>query len=111
MTTRHGQARPPRRAKAEAWAVAALEQSRGAHLMRIGATLGLEDLPRPLIVAHPGGAATRRPLEAATVAVGPEGGFAEDEIPPDTTRIGLGERILRVETAAIVAAALAIVAV
>jgi RsmE family RNA methyltransferase len=39
------------------------------------------------------------------VAIGPEGGFADDEIPPGVLRVGLGERVLRVETAAIAVAA------
>ena len=42
------------------------------------------------------------------VAIGPEAGFAEEEIPADALRFGLGGRILRVETAAIVAAAVAL---
>lgn len=35
LDTRHGEGRPPRAEKAAAWAVAALEQSRGTRLMAI----------------------------------------------------------------------------
>jgi len=40
------------------------------------------------------------------VIVGPEGGFDADEIPPTTTRVSLGDTILRAETATLVAATL-----
>ena len=51
-----------------------------------------------------------RPPEALTLAVGPEGGFAEAEV-ADAERAGslvasLGSNVLRTETAAVVAAAL-----
>jgi 16S rRNA (uracil1498-N3)-methyltransferase len=62
------------------------------------------------ILAHPGG----RPLSltsagAAIVAVGPEGGFQEDEVRAAVAAhweiVSLGPRILRIETAAIALAA------
>jgi 16S rRNA U1498 N3-methylase RsmE len=40
-----------------------------------------------------------------TVVIGPEGGWAPGEIPESVTRLDLGTTILRVETAALVAAA------
>jgi 16S rRNA (uracil1498-N3)-methyltransferase len=47
------------------------------------------------------------PLAAAEIAVGPEGGFAEDELEAfriaGFSRLGLGPRVLRTETAAIAA--------
>lgn len=50
---------------------------------------------------------TTVPLPAAEIAVGPEGGFAEDELEAfriaGYSRLGLGPRILRTETAAIAA--------
>ena len=40
------------------------------------------------------------------LCVGPEGGFAPDEFLEDVVRVRLGGNVLRVETAALVAAAL-----
>ena len=54
--------------------------------------------------AEPGGvevAAVHR-----TIVVGPEGGFAPDELDGSVSRVSLGESVLRAETAAIVAGAL-----
>ncbi|MDA0298404.1 MAG: RsmE family RNA methyltransferase [Actinobacteria bacterium] len=47
-------------------------------------------------------------VEAAhrTIVVGPEGGFAPDELDGSVSRVSLGESVLRAETAAIVAGAL-----
>ena len=55
-------------------------------------------------VAEPGG---RDPLDEpiTTVLIGPEGGFDRDELTDAVPKIELSARILRVETAAIVAAA------
>jgi 16S rRNA (uracil1498-N3)-methyltransferase len=113
LATRHGEGRSPRRAKAVAWATAGLEQSRGAHRTAVapdGVTLGLTELAArpdvPLLVAHPGGiplSKAARGLDTAVLAIGPEGGFAADEIPGEAVAVSLGERILRVETAAIAA--------
>ena len=41
-----------------------------------------------------------------TIVVGPEGGFAPDELDGSVSRVSLGESVLRAETAAIVAGAL-----
>lgn len=63
------------------------------------------------LIAHPG-AATRgfAPGTGATVAIGPEGGFTEQEVELALTngweQLSLGPRILRVETAALAAAVL-----
>lgn len=65
--------------------------------------------PRPaaevlpgVVLAEPGG----RPLGRCddTVAVGPEGGWSPDELAVGGDRVGLGPYVLRVETAAVVAA-------
>jgi len=70
-------------------------------------------------IAHPGGPSCRRLLaelplgerlpETVALAIGPEGGFTEGEIKRAATSgwrvVGLGPRILRVETAAIALAA------
>ena len=63
-----------------------------------------DSLPMPVAVAHPAGG----PWPAAspsTLLIGPEGGWSEDELDPEWTRVSLGTRILRAETAAVVAAA------
>ncbi|MBI3465408.1 MAG: 16S rRNA (uracil(1498)-N(3))-methyltransferase [Planctomycetes bacterium] len=72
-------------------------------------------------LAHPGGppaseVLTRTsPADSVWLAVGPEGGFTDSEIALARTAgwqtVGLGERILRVETAAIWLAALAAIAI
>ena len=102
-----------------------------------------EDLPALRLVAHPGqegqaeqtevqGGMLSRPFEVFAIqarssqgresmapggvalAVGPEGGFTEEEVALAAghgwRRVGLGRRVLRVETAALVLAALAGVA-
>jgi 16S rRNA (uracil1498-N3)-methyltransferase len=64
-------------------------------------------------LAHPGGEVFHgkaQPGKAIRVAIGPEGGFTDEEVRLGVAhgweRLSLGPRILRVETAAIVAAAL-----
>jgi 16S rRNA (uracil1498-N3)-methyltransferase len=100
----YGQGRLPSGDKMRAWAVSAMEQSRGSWLMRLDDELTkLADLDRPFAVCDPSGA--REVPDVRTVVVGPEGGWAPDEIPGDALLLALGATILRVETAAIVAAA------
>jgi 16S rRNA (uracil1498-N3)-methyltransferase len=71
-----------------------------------------DDLPRLRVLAHPGsaGAAWGAGKDCA-LAVGPEGGFTEEEVAlavgAGWQAVNLGPRILRVETAAMVMAALA----
>jgi 16S rRNA (uracil1498-N3)-methyltransferase len=73
------------------------------------------DLPQRRILAHPGGASKRgeadnAPRRDTVLAVGPEGGFTDDEVslPRDAgwRVLDLGPRILRIETAAIALAVL-----
>jgi 16S rRNA (uracil1498-N3)-methyltransferase len=60
-------------------------------------------------LAHPGGKAlcqlNHDPAAPTTLAIGPEGGFTEEEVTLGTENgwhmVGLGERILRIETAAL----------
>ncbi|HEY4606097.1 MAG TPA: 16S rRNA (uracil(1498)-N(3))-methyltransferase, partial [Acidimicrobiia bacterium] len=75
LETRHGRGRPPHDDKLRSWAVAALEQSRGAWLMET--SMGLVTFPslsRPFAVCDPGG--SRQVPRARTVVIGPEGGWA-----------------------------------
>jgi 16S rRNA (uracil1498-N3)-methyltransferase len=70
------------------------------------------DLPVRRLLAHPGGAAPVRGGGGdCAVAVGPEGGFTDAEEQAARAAgwqpVGLGPRLLRVETAALVLAALA----
>ncbi len=110
LDTVHGEGRPPPDAKARGWAEAALEQSRGAHLLDLGGPVGWSDLDGPVLVATPGAGPLRPLTGPATLAIGPEAGFAAGEVPAKSIAFGLGGRILRVETAAAVAAALALAA-
>lgn len=103
LTTRHGVRRVPPMKKQCSWAVSALEQSRGSWLMGVSDSfVEWDSLERPLAVCTPGGSGAGTGFR--TVAVGPEGGFGDDEVPADATAVGLGPTILRVETAAVVAA-------
>jgi 16S rRNA (uracil1498-N3)-methyltransferase len=104
LNTRHGKGRLVIPQKVFAWILAATEQSRGAWLME--ASPGLIDwaeLDGNLIVCDPAGGEALP--EGDTVVIGPEGGWAEDEIPSGMPRWSLGSTILRTETAALVAAA------
>jgi RsmE family RNA methyltransferase len=61
-------------------------------------------------VADPNGVALNAGVSLLTgvslVVVGPEGGFAEEELPAGVPRVQLGDTILRAETATLVAATL-----
>lgn len=104
LRSRHGKDRVANAAKVFGWIRAATEQSRGAWLMEASAELvELSDLEGSIVVCQPGGQSS--PGDADIVVIGPEGGFAEKEIPPDAALWDLGPTILRVETAAIVAVA------
>jgi 16S rRNA (uracil1498-N3)-methyltransferase len=70
------------------------------------------DLPARRFLAHPGGAEqaiANCKLEEVVAAVGPEGGFTDEEVAQAVAAgwqvVGLGPRILRVETATLVLAA------
>lgn len=108
LDSRFGSGHPRKPEKVRSWAISALEQSRGAHLLEVDGPTPWEALDRPLFVAHPGAASlAETPLPASpTVVVGPEGGFGPDEPPADATLVGLGPRTLRTETAAIAVASI-----
>ena len=104
LRTSHGTGRVATGAKQFSWVLAAVEQSRGAWLMETGDDLVTwEDLEAPLVVCDPSGDPGTPPV--ATVAIGPEGGWAEGEIPAGSALWSLGRNVLRVETAAVVAVA------
>jgi 16S rRNA (uracil1498-N3)-methyltransferase len=97
--------RPPRIDKATAWAREALEQSGGVWMMQIDDTVTpIADLEGTVLVADPEGAAAAPIRMDTTLIVGPEGGLTSTE--RAGTLVCLGDRILRVETAAIVGATL-----
>lgn len=103
IRTRHGEGRPPSEDKVAMWCRGALEQSRGAWLMRVSGPVSVTDLPEGTVFADAEGeriAVTGVPC----LAVGPEGGWAPDEIPAGAPTVSFGPSVLRVETAAIVAA-------
>ena len=102
LATSLGQARPPRVEKCTAWAIGALEQSRGAWLMEIDGPRRLSEVGRPL-VADPSGRTEWAP--GMTWCIGPEGGWADDELDPSLPTATLGTTVLRTETAALTAAA------
>ena len=104
IDTRHGEGRAAKGQKVFSWVLSAVEQSRGAWMLEIG--------DRPVPVASLGDAAIfcdpsgdeKTPDDASIVVIGPEGGFGDDEIPGSSAKWSLGPTVLRVETAAIVAA-------
>ncbi|HUG08940.1 MAG TPA: 16S rRNA (uracil(1498)-N(3))-methyltransferase [Acidimicrobiia bacterium] len=103
IETRHGKNRVANPSKVFGWVLSAVEQSKGAYLMETSDDLvALDELEGDLVFCHPGG--TERPGPASTVVIGPEGGFADDEIPAGSRLWDLGPTTLRVETAAIAAA-------
>lgn len=112
LRTAHTQGDPPRPEKCRSWAVAALQQSRGAHLLRVDGPIGWDGVPDDAWVAHPGASLTATALIGAltgspddiAIVIGPEGGFTDDEVPATLRHVSLGQRILRTDTAAVVAA-------
>lgn len=92
-----------KRKRLEKIAVAAAKQS-GAPVMTIGAEKRVDQLPADAWLASPAG--TERPVPGgACIVIGPEGGLTADEEARFARRFSLGGTILRIETAAVVAAA------
>jgi 16S rRNA (uracil1498-N3)-methyltransferase len=110
LDTRYGEGRPPAAGRARKWADAGLEQSRGAwRTMVDDAPVPLAGLEGMVWAAVPGAPPMPAPPSRLTLAIGPEGGWAPDDLPAGVLPVGLGERVLRVETAAVVGAGLVLV--
>jgi len=92
-----------KRKRLEKIALAAAKQS-GAPVMRISPEQPVAQLPADAWLAAPGGT-ERPPTTGGCVVVGPEGGLTAEEEARFARRFSLGPTILRVETAAVVAAA------
>lgn len=111
-----------RRAHWQSIAIAACEQCGRNRVPPVAAPRTLEGFLHdmagagPMAIAGPGAsvslAALAREAPPQFLIVGPEGGFTDDEVSAATTAgwlaVGLGQRILRVETAAIALASVAI---
>jgi 16S rRNA (uracil1498-N3)-methyltransferase len=83
----------------------AAAQSRRAWIPKVDGVTGLFDfaLEEPVVLAERGGS----PIGVGPpVCVGPEGGWADEELAVATGLAGLGDGVLRSETAAVVAGAL-----
>jgi 16S rRNA (uracil1498-N3)-methyltransferase len=106
LSTEHGRGRPPRMEKARRWALGALQQSRGTWVMDIEAWTDLSGNRQPVWIVHPGGGNLPVAAGPLTLAIGPEGGFTQKELAHGDATVGLGARVLRVETAAVVASGL-----
>ena len=105
-TTRWDDARTPaQRERAVRVSIEACRQSRRVWGMEIDGPVPAVSVLPACVVAEPGG----RPLAASddAIAVGPEGGWSDAELDAAREAVSLGANILRVETAAIAAAALA----
>ena len=104
LDSRHGEGKVPPSPKVFSWVLAATEQSRGAWLMETSAepvTIG--SMGEAVAVCDQAGGV--QVPDCRIVVIGPEGGWAEGEVPPGVTRWNLGPTVLRTETAAVVAAA------
>ncbi|MDJ0925230.1 MAG: RsmE family RNA methyltransferase [Acidimicrobiia bacterium] len=110
LATARTEGRMPRVEKSALWAQAALEQSRGSWLMEVSGPVAVSDMGRfgSVLLADPHGVGIDDIVvpEDAILCVGPEGGFAPDELPEVVGKLRLARNLLRVETAALVGAAL-----
>jgi len=113
LVTRHAVAktiRPQKLERLRRIAIEAAKQSGRTELPEVAGPLALKDVPEVEqgLLAHPGTGArvfeVYDPARPVALAVGPEGGFAEDEVALLRSRgftpVTLGRRILKAETAA-----------
>lgn len=89
-------------------AAAALQQSRRVWLPEVVGPLTAAEFLASAVAAEPGGRSLR--AEDRAIAIGPEGGWTTDELAAARDTVELGGAVLRVETAAVVAAVRALVA-
>jgi 16S rRNA (uracil1498-N3)-methyltransferase len=109
------QPRESTKEKLERWVIEASKQCGRNVLMEIGAAedwasyCGRDDLPATRLLAQFGGRRLEMRTGDVEVAIGPEGGFTEEEVTIGRAAgwqaIDLGPRVMRVETAAIALAA------
>jgi 16S rRNA (uracil1498-N3)-methyltransferase len=110
LRTRFGEGRPPGDTRTRAWCESALEQSRRAWLLAVDSDpIAIDELPPQTVFLDAtgvpaGDVAWRVPC----LAIGPEGGWAAEEVPPSAPTVSLGDGALRVETAAVAALAVAL---
>ena len=96
------------RARLERIVRSAVEQSRRVYLPVVRGPVPANEVLSSVPVAEPGGR-TLRDNDTALV-IGPEGGWSQTELDLMTDRVDLGDGVLRVETAAVVAATLMLAA-
>ncbi len=82
-------------------------QCRRVHLPEISGPVDADEVLGGAAMAEPGGRAMR--AEDRVVAIGPEGGWTPEELEAGAATVSLGPQVMRVETAAIAACALAAV--
>ena len=104
LSTEFAAGRIPSQKRAVSWAIGALEQSQGAWLLEIQGERPTNGLEGAYVVCDRDGAPAPPP-GIETAVVGPEGGWGPGEIAANVPRWSLGSTVLRVETAAVVAAA------
>jgi 16S rRNA (uracil1498-N3)-methyltransferase len=94
--------------KLERTAKEAVQQSRQVWLPEVVGPVNASNFLTGAVVAEPGGRAIR--AADHTFAIGPEGGWTDAELEQATDRVTTGTSVLRVETAALAVAVLAIAA-
>lgn len=82
----------------------AAAQSRRVRLPEVCGVLTVSALDPAVALAEPG--APRLGAGTTAVAVGPEGGWSDEELAPGRAQVGLGDGVLRAETAAVAAGVL-----
>ena len=132
LITERGVAQPGEKARKriDRWVVAATKQCRRTRLMQIGTPQTVVEYCAPIdsgmdrrLFLHPGADHTSlascivelpSELTELSIIIGPEGGFTDDEVAIAHDQgcpiVSLGERVLRIETAAVASAAAVVLA-